>query len=115
MPLRPRPLVILLLLAAAIGLCGAAASAGAAPSLQVAGNRLVDTNTNTTFVPRGVNWPSFEYACFYGFGYSSSAEGGSGNPDAAGAAVIAGWHANTVRVPLNEACWLGVDGQPTFG
>jgi hypothetical protein len=29
--------------------------------------------------------------------------------------VIAGWHANTVRVPLNEACWLGVDKMPAFG
>jgi hypothetical protein len=25
---------------------------------------------------------------------------------------IAGWHANAVRVPLNEDCWLGINGSP---
>ena len=28
------------------------------------------------------------------------------------AKAIASWHANVVRVPLNEDCWLGTDGAP---
>ena len=32
--------------------------------------------------------------------------------DDADAAAIASWHATAVRVPLNEDCWLGINGQP---
>ncbi len=95
-------------LAAAIALLlgwGAGARA-AAPSLEVQGNRLVDTTTGATFVPRGVDWPSFEYACQQGWGYSAAGTG------AADVALIAAWHINTVRVPLNQDCWLGDDGLP---
>src|SRR3954471_14967473 len=106
--------IVLVVLAAGCMALPATASA-AAPRPYVAGNRLVDAATNQTFIPRGVNWPSFEYACFYGYAYSDSSESGSVNPDAAGAAVIAGWHVNTVRVPLNQDCWLGEDGSPAFG
>jgi hypothetical protein len=35
------------------------------------------------------------------------------NDDTLGAA-IASWHANTVRVPLNEDCWLGINGVKTM-
>jgi hypothetical protein len=31
---------------------------------------------------------------------------------AAEATSIASWHANAVRVPLNEDCWLGINGAP---
>jgi hypothetical protein len=33
-----------------------------------------------------------------------------GPSSAASAAAIAAWHANAVRVPLNEDCWLGING-----
>jgi endoglucanase len=66
-------------------------------------------------VPRGVNWPSFEYACSDGYGYSNSASATNVGPDATGAALIASWHINTVRLPLNQDCWLGEDGLPKFG
>ncbi len=89
--------------------------ASAAPKLKVQGNRLVDTRSGLPFVPRGVNWPSFEYACSNGYGYSNSASAANVGPDAAGAALIASWHVNTVRVPLNQDCWLGEDGLPRFG
>src|SRR4051794_16567812 len=80
------------------------------PDLHVVGNRLIDNRTGQAFVPRGVNWPSFEYACVQGNGYSENLD-----PDPAGAAVIASWHINSVRIPLNEECWLGVDGEPSDG
>ena len=95
-------------LAAAIALLlsWSAGARAAAPSLEVQGNRLVDTTTGTTFVPRGVDWPSFEYACRQGWGYSAA------GTDPADVAIIAAWHINTVRVPLNQDCWLGDDGLP---
>ncbi|MDO8209578.1 glycoside hydrolase family 5 protein [Conexibacter sp. CPCC 206217] len=96
---------------AAAGVLAAGAQA-AVPSLAVSGNRLIDTASGATFVPRGVNWPSFEYACFHGYGYSNTAGPASVGPTAEQAALIASWHANVVRVPLNQDCWLGDDGAP---
>lgn len=72
----------------------------------VVGNRLVDSRTGLPFVPRGVNWPSFVYACYQGWGYS--APFGVNNE----AAEMASWHINSVRLPLNQDCWLGVQGAP---
>ncbi len=100
-------------LVAVLCLCGTASAA--APKLVVKGPRLVDARTGKTFVPRGVNWPSFEYACYYGYDYSDAGDPTTTHPTATQARRIASWHVNTVRVPLNEACWLGVDGQPAFG
>lgn len=79
------------------------------------GNDLVDSRNGQVFVPRGVNWPSFEYACSDGYGYSNSATATTVGPNAAGAGVIASWRINTVRLPLNQDCWLGDDGLPRFG
>jgi hypothetical protein len=104
------------LLVAVVGLAVAAPSSfAAAPRLQVVGNRVVDARTGQTFVMRGVNWPSFEYACHDGYGYSNSAGKRTVGPDAAGAATIVSWHINTVRIPLNQDCWLGEDKLPKFG
>ena len=92
-----------------------AVSGAAGPRLKVVGNQIVDARSGQVFVPRGVNWPSFEYACKDGYGYSNSANRRTVGPDAAGAALIASWHINTVRLPLNQDCWLGDDGLPKFG
>jgi endoglucanase len=100
---------------AAVACLAVPAASGAAPQLRVAGNHLVDTRGGQTFVPRGVNWPSFEYACSDGYGYSDVGSATKVGPDAAGAALIASWHINTVRLPLNQDCWLGEDGLPRFG
>ena len=105
-----------LALAALACLCaGVSPASAAAPQVRVKGNHLVDARSDQVFVPRGVNWPSFEYACYYGYAYSDEGDPRTTHPTAAAAAQIARWHINTVRVPLNEACWLGVDGQPAFG
>jgi endoglucanase len=32
--------------------------------------------------------------------------------DEASIAAIASWHVNAVRIPLNEDCWLGINGAP---
>jgi len=56
-----------------------------------------------------VDVPSTEYACDEGWGYASQPL------DLATADAIATWHADAVRVPLNEDCWLGLNGQPSYG
>jgi endoglucanase len=106
--------------AALVGLvcvvCAWAAAAphalAAAPQPRVSANKLVDAATGATFVPRGVNWPSFEYACYWGYGYSNQRSATSVGPDDQDAANIAAWKVNTVRIPLNQDCWLGDEGLP---
>jgi putative cell wall-binding protein len=75
-----------------------------APTPVVQGNRLVDSRTNTTFVPHGVNIPGLEYSCVQGWRTL---------PASGEFAAIASWKINTVRLPLNESCWLGLDGAPS--
>ncbi|WP_395696062.1 cellulase family glycosylhydrolase [Nocardioides sp.] len=83
-----------------------------APHPVVDGNRLVDSRTDRQFVPRGVNWSSFEYACAQGWGYSALDNITAADPYATEARTIASWGANTVRLPLNQDCWLGTRGAP---
>ena len=80
-----------------------AQAAVSAPTPVVQGNRLVDTQTNATFVPHGVNIPGLEYSCVQGW---------RALPKAGEFAALASWKVNTVRLPLNESCWLGLDGAP---
>jgi hypothetical protein len=55
---------------------------------------------------RGVNYSGPEYACIQGWGIFD------GPNDAASVQAIAGWRANSVRVPMNEDCWLNINGSP---
>lgn len=75
-------------------------------------NELVDARSGEEFVPRGVNWTSFEYACTQGWGFSNLDTLVASDPLAYESAAIAGWGANTVRLPLNQDCWLGTRGAP---
>src|SRR5262249_46400190 len=84
-------------------------------SVRVSGNRLVDQSGNPVQL-RGVNRMSTEYACIQGWGLlgePATSEEISKTLDA----MIAAWHVNTVRVLLNEDCWLnrvpaGLDPDP---
>jgi len=71
-----------------------------APQLHVSGNKLVNAS-GATVVLHGVNRSGGEFACVQGNGLWN------GPMDQASVAVIKSWHANAVRVPLNEACWNG--------
>jgi hypothetical protein len=53
---------------------------------------------------RGVNRSGTEYACVQGWGISD------GDMDQASVDAIKSWRANVVRMPLNEQCWLGING-----
>lgn len=115
MPRPPRLLRSLAALAGAIlitaGLAvpSALPTAGAAPAaaapppvLHADGNRLVDSE-GTAHRLLGVNRSGGEYACVQGWGFFD------GPVDDASVKAIADWKANTVRIPLNEECWLGTD------
>jgi endoglucanase len=85
------------------------AFASASPlSIRIEGNHFVNGEGQTIRL-LGVDRTSSEYGCVDGFGYDD------GHFDAVDAAAIAGWNANAVRVPLNEDCWLGINGQPNTG
>jgi hypothetical protein len=110
----PCRLLSLLLLAALAG-CSGNATLATTPSptvsgrpaagLSVAANRLVDSNGKAIGL-FGVNRSGAEYACIDGFGIFD------GPSDAASIAAMVSWHINAVRVPLNEDCWLGINGVP---
>lgn len=74
-----------------------------APSLKVAGTRLVDVAGRPVRL-HGVNRAGAEYECVRGEGVFD------GPTDASSIAAIRSWHANAVRIPLNEDCWLGING-----
>jgi hypothetical protein len=55
----------------------------------------------------GVDRSGTEYACIQGWGIFD------GPSDQTSITAIASWNANAVRVPLNEDCWLGINGVST--
>jgi hypothetical protein len=71
--------------------------------LHVSGNQLLDGSGNVVHL-HGVNRSGTEYACIQGWGIFD------GPSDAASIQAMAAWHVNVVRVPLNEDCWLGING-----
>lgn len=81
--------------------------AGAAPlPLKVAGNRIVDSNGNTV-VLHGVDRSGTEFACVQAGGLIFN-----GPNDQASVTAMKAWKINSVRIPLNEDCWLGINGLP---
>lgn len=74
---------------------------GMAPALRVLGNKLVDAEGGTRRL-LGVNRSGGEFMCVQGRGIWD------GPVDDASVKAIADWNANTVRIPLNEECWLGL-------
>jgi hypothetical protein len=75
----------------------------------VSGNKLVNGAGQVVRL-LGVNRSGAEYACIQGWGIFD------GPVDAASIAAIKTWKTNVVRVPLNEDCWLGINGvNPAYG
>jgi hypothetical protein len=97
------------------GSTGAAGSGGggfnpyasyAAKALHVQGNRILDT-TGATVRLLGVNRAGSEYMCVPPTSGSYVFDGATGPSTIAG---MKAWHINTVRLPLTDACWLGING-----
>jgi hypothetical protein len=89
----------------------------AAPGITVLGNRLVTTDAGNLggvhvrahepVVLRGVNLSGAEYACLQEHAFWDNPNGNQATIDA-----MLRWRANVVRVPLDEECWLGINGAP---
>ena len=89
------------------GSASGASSAGR--GLHVSGNKLLDSKGRLVHF-RGVNRSGTEYACIQGWGIFDGPNG------AASVKAIAKWHVNAIRIPLNEQCWLGINGvKPQYG
>jgi len=71
-------------------------------ALHVQGNKFVNASGQTVQL-RGMNRSGSEYMC-----WSSAVF--DGPADAASITAIKSWHVNVVRIPLNEDCWLGING-----
>jgi hypothetical protein len=84
---------------------GSAPGAGSStlPGIHVSGNRLVDSHGRVVHW-HGVNRSGTEYACIQGWGIFD------GPGDAASVKAMSTWKINAVRVPINEDCWLGING-----
>lgn len=74
---------------------------GVPPALHVSGNRIVDADGKDRRL-LGVNRSGGEFMCVQGYGIWD------GPVDDDALQAIADWDANTVRIPLNEECWLGL-------
>jgi endoglucanase len=91
-----------------LALCSFAGTAPGAgtrslPAIHVSGKRLLNSGGHVVHL-RGVNRSGTEYACVQGWGIFD------GPSDAASVKAIAGWHVNAVRIPINEGCWLEING-----
>jgi len=81
------------------------APAGGLSPLHVSGASLVNAAGQAVQL-RGVNRSGTEYACIQGWDVFD------GPNDAASVQAIAAWRTNAVRVPMNEDCWLNINGSP---
>ncbi|MGA7672459.1 MAG: glycoside hydrolase family 5 protein [Nitrolancea sp.] len=73
------------------------------PSLSVNGNALIGSDGQTVQL-HGVNRSGTESGCVQGWGIFD------GPVDAVSIAAMRSWKINVVRIPLNEDCWLGING-----
>jgi endoglucanase len=95
---------------------GAESSTGA-PGITVRGNEFVTTSAgklgvervraHVPVVLRGVNFSGAEYACLQEHSFWDNPKGNEATVEA-----MLTWHSNVVRVPLDEECWLGINGAP---
>jgi hypothetical protein len=74
-------------------------------TVRVVRNQLVDPQGRPIRL-LGVNRSGAEYACIQGEGFFA------GPTDERAIAAMATWRINAVRLPLNEDCWLGINGAP---
>lgn len=100
---------LLLVLLGQVPRVGPARAAAPPPILRAEGSRLIDASGKTVRL-FGVNRAGTEYACAQGWGFFD------GPHDAKSVAAMRSWGINTVRVPLNEHCWLGLPSiAPSLG
>jgi endoglucanase len=96
-----RRLALALALTVACTGCGHHSGRG----VRVVENQLVDGQARPIRL-LGVNRSGAEYACIQGLGFFA------GPTDERAIAAMTEWRINAVRVPLNEDCWLAINGAP---
>ncbi len=82
-----------------------AATVASLSGLHVQRNKLVDVSGNQVIL-RGVDKAGTEYMCIQGSGIFD------GPNDAASVQAMRSWGINAVLIPINEDCWLGINGVP---
>jgi hypothetical protein len=82
-----------------------AALTGYPEGLHVVGSHIEDSAGNQVTL-RGVNRSGSEYKCVQSGGFFD------GPCNEASTLALSSWKVNAVRVPLNESCWLGINGAP---
>lgn len=97
---RARPIACRL--AVALNVAIACASCTSPLAVHVAGNQLLDGASQPHRL-LGVNRSGTEYACMQGIGFFA------GPSDKRAISAMTAWRINTVRLPLNEDCWLGIN------
>jgi endoglucanase len=98
---RPAPAVAAVALACVLGAFVLPAAARAL-WIGVHGNRLVDRQGEAVRL-LGTSRSGSEYSCQQGYGFFD------GPSDAASVRTMKSWRINSVRLPLNETCWLGIN------
>jgi endoglucanase len=99
------PAAVLAVLVAVL-LAAALAAPASARSIHVHGRHLVDGRGRTVRL-LGVNRSGAEYQCVQHSGAAGLFDGPAGPRSIR---AMTRWHINAVRVPLNEDCWLGING-----
>ncbi|MDE1836469.1 MAG: cellulase family glycosylhydrolase [Euryarchaeota archaeon] len=78
-----------------------------------ASSAMLPRGASSLYAGGGLPWPfhgvdrsGTEYACIQGWGF------GDGPYDLASVQALRTWNVTAVRVPLNEDCWLAINGAP---
>ena len=82
------------------------------PGLNVAGNELVDGNGRQVIL-HGADISGTESTCAQN--WTTDPFGGQPEDDPRTVAAMHAWHLNAIRIPLNEDCWLGINGVEVGG
>jgi len=88
----------------ALGIMLTAEPVRSARMISVKGNRFINT-LGQTVILQGFSHSGTEFACLHGQIFD-------GQVDNAAIAAMKTWNVNLVRLPLNEDCWLAINGVP---
>ena len=83
-------------------------------SVRVQGNRFIDSAGNVVQL-RGVRFSGFEFTAIQGWNLADPSGKQGGQVGGPKWSAIAAWKANIVRIPMNEASWLGYSCTDTGG